>query len=204
MRSRQKTRSDRKAVRWIEAARSLRPTWLMSDQAYKAKETDAPKTAKLSGEKRCKASTKNFTIGASQNRICSEKGKLLGQADKAIPCPSLLLRLILSTLLTSHIPQIRKQPNRLFSKIPRCRTDAIHKTNLLSYYEMAKITLPGSPTPSVGFNSSAAIEPSTDGRSQTWNQFVPLSLKMDSPRQIYSLPLSSRQWEMRRKTTLLL
>ncbi len=164
----------------------------MPDQAYKAKETDAPKTAKPSGERRCRASTKAFAIGASQNRICSEKGKLLGQADKAIPCPSPLLGLISSTLLTSHNQQIRNPPNRPFSHIPRCRTDAIHKTNLLSYYEMPKITLPGSPTPSVGFNSRAAIGPSPEGRSQTWNQFVQLSSKMDSPGRIYGLPLSSR------------
>ena len=112
------------------------------------------------------------------DRNRSEKGKLLRPIDETLSRP-FLLRIISSIPLTSRNSHLRNLPSPLFSHTLRCRTGAIHKTNLLSSYEMQKITLPGSPTPSAGSNSRAAIGPSLEGHSQIWNQFEQLSSKMD-------------------------
>lgn len=122
------------------------------------------------------------------------------QSDKAISCPSSLFELISSTPFISHNQQIRKSHLR---KLPRYWTNAIHKINLLSYYEMLKITLPRSLTPSVGFNSRAAIGPSRESCSQTRNQFAQPSSKMDSPRRIYDLPPLSRHSRDEKKNHLI-
>lgn len=169
----------------------------MPDGAHKPKRLDAPKTTRPHRERRCRASSRSRLL---KIKFAPRRGSYWDKQIKqhlALPLFSHPSHRLPSPLVANNSASQRlRNP-------PRCRTAAAHKTNLSSYYETPKIILPGSPTPSVGFNSSAAIGPSPEGRSPTWNQSGQLLSKMASPRRTYDLPLSSRHSEMRRRNTLL-